>query len=333
MPIRVTLRVRRLSPLAHEQSPTAKKQRTTQLPSSHIESEIANAVEEVNVKTEAIDEESTACSHGGSENAFCQSSYYPYLSQNHNAITSSTSTTSKQYKSIVLGTSYNTDLCTSKVTLEGNLDCLSNQESESHHSNTDFPDSELQSDKDLQEQDDEDEVARSSTAQEQSVEPFTFDNAKEKLKRVYVSWDERFQELVDFKKINGHANVPQKCRPLGIWVNNQRIQYRLKKAGKHSPLTSERRERLESIGFTFMCHTVTPWDKRFQELIEYKKINGHTDVQQTSRPLGPWVKIQRWHFRLLEEGKYTALTSERHQKLVSIGFRFKIYKKVENSIH
>jgi hypothetical protein len=61
MPIRVTLRVRRLSPLAHEQSPTAKKQRTTQLPISHIhiESDIANAVEEVNVKTEAIDEEST----------------------------------------------------------------------------------------------------------------------------------------------------------------------------------------------------------------------------------------------------------------------------------
>ena len=60
-----------------------------------------------------------------------------------------------------------------------------------------------------------------------------------------------YAALVDFKKVNGHCNVPQKSREhksleqkrLGKWVNTQRTQnYR----GK---LRADRKQQLDSIGF------------------------------------------------------------------------------------
>jgi hypothetical protein len=57
------------------------------------------------------------------------------------------------------------------------------------------------------------EVARNSTAHKQAVIPSILNNEK---KTIYPSWVDRFQELVDFKAINGHANVSQKSGPLGI---------------------------------------------------------------------------------------------------------------------
>ena len=67
-------------------------------------------------------------------------------------------------------------------------------------------------------------------------------------------WDQRFQEVLDFKKINGHANISQKSGPPGTWVNTQRMQYRLLKEGNDSPLTSDRCQKLESIGFSFKTY-------------------------------------------------------------------------------
>eukprot|EP00978_Attheya_sp_CCMP212_P009002 scaffold21187_cov54-Attheya_sp.AAC.7 len=141
-------------------------------------------------------------------------------------------------------------------------------------------------------------------------------------------WDQRFQELVDFKKINGHTNVPTKSGPLGTWVRTQRKQYHLYKEGKYSPFTNDRREKLESIAFVFVRRsTITPWDQRFQELVDFKKINEHTNVPQKFGPIGSWVNVQRREFRRLEGGKYSALTNERRDKLDSIGFSFNIHKK------
>eukprot|EP00978_Attheya_sp_CCMP212_P012369 scaffold30781_cov52-Attheya_sp.AAC.1 len=138
------------------------------------------------------------------------------------------------------------------------------------------------------------------------------------------TWDERFQELVDFKKINGHTNVPQRLGPLGSWVNNHRTQYRQYKEGKHSPLTNLKREKLESIGFEFICPPIGPhWDQRFQELLDFKKINGHTNVPIGSGPLGTWFHTQRTQCCLLEEGKRSTLTSDKCEKMERIGFEFK----------
>eukprot|EP00978_Attheya_sp_CCMP212_P010375 scaffold25122_cov51-Attheya_sp.AAC.1 len=138
-----------------------------------------------------------------------------------------------------------------------------------------------------------------------------------------VPWDERFQELVDFKKINGHMNVPQQCGPLGGWVIRQRSQYRFLDKGKPSQLNSDQRKKLESIGFEFKyLHACSSWDQRFQEVVDFKKVNGHANVSTNSGPLGTWISNQRRHYRLLKEGKDSPLTIDRLEKLESIGFTF-----------
>lgn len=67
-----------------------------------------------------------------------------------------------------------------------------------------------------------------------------------------VTWDRRFQELVEYQKEHQSTNVPGKYkenRALAAWVRNQRYQYWAKKRGKKSPMTTERIEKLDSIGF------------------------------------------------------------------------------------
>jgi len=115
---------------------------------------------------------------------------------------------------------------------------------------------------------------------------------KRRPSRTRTPWYQRFEELVDFKKIHGHANVPTKSGPLGTWVDTQRQAFRQLKEGKHSTLTNDKREKLESIGFIFICRpsrTLTPWDQRYQELVDFKKNHEHTNAPQGSGPLGTWV--------------------------------------------
>eukprot|EP00978_Attheya_sp_CCMP212_P037315 scaffold174844_cov24-Attheya_sp.AAC.1 len=56
------------------------------------------------------------------------------------------------------------------------------------------------------------------------------------------------------KKINEHTNVPRKFDPIGSWVNVQRREFRQLEGGKYSALTNERRDKLDSIGFSFNIH-------------------------------------------------------------------------------
>ena len=65
-------------------------------------------------------------------------------------------------------------------------------------------------------------------------------------------WMERYNDLMGFKRENGHCSVPDKYRAnpsLGSWVRNQRVQYRNLQAEKKSTMTSSRIALLEKIGF------------------------------------------------------------------------------------
>lgn len=67
-----------------------------------------------------------------------------------------------------------------------------------------------------------------------------------------VTWDKRFEELVEYQKKHQSTNVPGKYKAnpaLGTWVRNQRCQYWAKRRGKKSPMTEKRIEKLQSIGF------------------------------------------------------------------------------------
>eukprot|EP00978_Attheya_sp_CCMP212_P032001 scaffold122974_cov53-Attheya_sp.AAC.3 len=247
------------------------------------------------------------CDHGASESDLCQPSYDTHLSHKP----SISSSTSKQITSRV-ETSDNAGICSFKCSTDTNLDSLSNQNSKSLPMNKVF--SELLCEEELEYE----EVAQNPTVHRPAAMPFALNK---KQKRKYPSWDDRFQELVNFKKINGHTNVHWEFGPLGTWVNTQRTQYCLLREEKYTPLTIDRVEKLERIGFTLICRTT--WDQRFQELVDFKKINGHTNVPQKSGQLGNWVDTQRRAFRQLKEGKHTPLANDRREKLNSIGFTFK----------
>lgn len=65
-------------------------------------------------------------------------------------------------------------------------------------------------------------------------------------------WDEHIQELQEFKRLNGHCNVPSRYaenRQLAVWVKRQRRQYKFYQDGKPSSMTPQRILRLEAIGF------------------------------------------------------------------------------------
>ena len=65
------------------------------------------------------------------------------------------------------------------------------------------------------------------------------------------SWDERFQELCEYKEKHGNVNVPQNTPVLGSWVHRQRREFTFLKRGLSASLTPQRIEKLRSIGFVF----------------------------------------------------------------------------------
>jgi hypothetical protein len=68
----------------------------------------------------------------------------------------------------------------------------------------------------------------------------------------HVIFQRRYEELVEYKAKHGHVCVPRKSGPLGEWVRNQRRYYRSKVIGERSPLTQERIDLLNSIGFIWL---------------------------------------------------------------------------------
>jgi hypothetical protein len=65
------------------------------------------------------------------------------------------------------------------------------------------------------------------------------------------TWEERYQELVEFKERHGHTRVPQLSGQLGSWVHGQRRKYHLFKKGKKSSMNPERLGKLTEIDFAF----------------------------------------------------------------------------------
>jgi hypothetical protein len=126
-------------------------------------------------------------------------------------------------------------------------------------------------------------------------------------------WEDNFSALVEYKKIYGDCNVPNKWAKnptLGIWVQHQRQN---KKKGK---ISKEYIERLNKLGFVWELLD-TSWEEMFIALIKYKDENGHCNVPQrdlNNKQLGRWVRTQR---KAKQDGK---LSQERIQRLETLGF-------------
>jgi len=104
-------------------------------------------------------------------------------------------------------------------------------------------------------------------------------------------WLEKFNDLKDFYKRNGHAQVAKSnCsdKSLVKWVHDQR----------HHCKIDERIKLLDSIEFVWspLGFQEEQWLENFNELKDFYKTNGHAKVTEancTDKTLVEWVKTQR----------------------------------------
>ena len=74
-------------------------------------------------------------------------------------------------------------------------------------------------------------------------------------------------ELLAYRQQHGNCNVPlkyEKNTSLGVWVSNQRQQYKKYQKGGKSSLTEERIAKLEKVGFAWsLANRHLSWDDRY----------------------------------------------------------------------
>ena len=105
-----------------------------------------------------------------------------------------------------------------------------------------------------------------------------------------------------------------------MWVDCQRWYYEDYRNGKASPLTKEKVQALNAIGFMWK---VVPdsdklWTARFEELKRFKNSEGHCLVPErnTRNPfLGTWVRALRHSYKNSKEGKPSQLSESRIKAL------------------
>lgn len=120
-------------------------------------------------------------------------------------------------------------------------------------------------------------------------------------------WDERYEQLIEWKSENGHCQVPKAQGALGRWVARQRELRKKKK------LSREREALLQNLDFTWNTNEAA-WEARFQQLQLWKRDHGHSCVPIAVGELGMWCAKAR---QLKRKNK---LSQERIEKLESIGF-------------
>jgi hypothetical protein len=92
-------------------------------------------------------------------------------------------------------------------------------------------------------------------------------------------WEQRFADLVAFKAVHGHCNVPssyQEDPSLAVWVFNCRRQQKL------GSLAQDRFQRLDEIGFAWSVRTrrfvARDWDAMVAQLKAFCHAHGHSSV-------------------------------------------------------
>mmetsp|Transcript_20126 Transcript_20126/g.30836 ORF Transcript_20126/g.30836 Transcript_20126/m.30836 type:complete len:419 (-) Transcript_20126:68-1324(-) len=82
--------------------------------------------------------------------------------------------------------------------------------------------------------------------------------------KLRTSWEDRYAGLLEYKRVHGDCKVPKNFTDdpgLGKWVDRQRQNYRAMKRGKkanNTKITSERINKLESIGFVWNIREEKP---------------------------------------------------------------------------
>jgi len=159
---------------------------------------------------------------------------------------------------------------------------------------------------------------------------------------VKVGWDERFEQLRQYKDEHGNFNVPvdgteeedKEVTQLGYWVRNQRMQH------NHGKMRADRVAKMDSIGFPWRLRAgrkvptqpdeVEPaesWKAKLEMLKAYKMEHGTCNVPRTSegddRKLSHWVGLQR------ARKAANKLSAYEIEELDKLGFEWVLLAKAE----
>ena len=132
------------------------------------------------------------------------------------------------------------------------------------------------------------------------------------------SWEKGFTALCRFKAREGHCRTSrfhvEARHKLGPWVSNQRY-YR-------NNLTTERRQRLDAIGFIWNWREYL-WEEGYSALLKFRAREGHCQVPSShveeNYKLGYWVSTQR--------RKKSRMPTERKARLNKLGFVWSAKKR------
>jgi len=126
-----------------------------------------------------------------------------------------------------------------------------------------------------------------------------------------IKWQQYFEKLDSYKRRHGH--FPPRSDKLAHWMNDQR------RACREGKLSEARQRHLDSIvGFKWEPREAV-WERRFRELVAYKRSHGHCNVLKSQHPqLGSWAKKQR------ANKVNGTLTKERWERLNEIAFEWQL---------
>ena len=140
------------------------------------------------------------------------------------------------------------------------------------------------------------------------------------------TFEERLAQLADYKKNNGHCNVPRSYkgyRNLADWVSHMRTQYKHCKQNKLSPMTKERISALEKLDFEWKLYFT--FEDRLVQLADYKQKFGDCHVPKKGYGfgnLGIWLINQRHYCKLYKENKRSSMTKERICALEKLDYKW-----------
>ncbi|MBQ3421733.1 MAG: Helicase associated domain protein [Romboutsia sp.] len=129
----------------------------------------------------------------------------------------------------------------------------------------------------------------------------------------FTTWQAFIDGLVEYKNEHGHCNVPSNHHLYKKCLN-------IRKDYREGTLNENKFKDLDKLGFKWeiSVYDNERWEFMFQKLIEFKSIFGHANVLRSykDKQLATWVHTQR-KFK-------DTMPNERKEKLLSIGFKFKI---------
>lgn len=159
-------------------------------------------------------------------------------------------------------------------------------------------------------------------------DPASTNSTSRKFRQFYVEqWDTRYDDLIEYRKKNGHCCVPYDCPPnpsLARWVKRQRYQYKLYIEKLPSAMTKQRVQALDKLGFIWDARLAI-WERRLTEHKAFRAKHGHCNVPSTyqaSRSFAAWMQSQRRQYKLHGTSRPTAIAQYRIEALNRLAFEW-----------